>query len=198
VSVVTDKGAEIQKKYKKMPKISNFFSHPQRFEEYTILNISDTLNYFSFLITYFTPVQRHFGCMSTEIWTWSHPSRPSAEFKISARRSQVTRPARLNELVQYLLLYRNRWVLAGLVRDDGGRINGSSHSYARDFLLRHESLANLKEKPSIGYKGMYRMRVQLLEVHSESCNDIITPFGNLRLIRELLPYEGEEQKPQSV
>jgi len=45
------------------------------------------------------------------------------------------------------------------------------------------------------------MRVQLLEVHGESCKDVITPFGHLRLIRELLPYEGEEakgQKPQSV
>jgi len=84
-----------------MPKNAIFFSGLRCFEKYTILNTSDTLSYFQFSITYFTPIQRHFGCMSAEIRTWSHPSHPSAKFKISARRSQVTGPARLNELVQY-------------------------------------------------------------------------------------------------
>ena len=104
MSTVTDEGAEIKRNTKMPKKTPIFFSGLQRFEKYTILSTSDTLSCFQFMITYFSPIQRHFRCMFGEIWTWSHPSRPSAEFKILARRSQVTAPARLNELVQYLHL----------------------------------------------------------------------------------------------
>jgi len=46
VSMVTDKSAEIKKKYKKSQKNPNFFSGLWHFEKYTTLNTSDTLSIF--------------------------------------------------------------------------------------------------------------------------------------------------------
>ena len=72
--------------FKKVKK-SKIFSGLRRSERYTIMNTSNALSYFPYPITYFTLIQRHFGCMSAKIWTWSHPSYQSAEFKISANLS---------------------------------------------------------------------------------------------------------------